>query len=283
MSESPRPIIIRRKKVYAATAHHGGAWKVAYADFVTAMMAFFLLMWLLNATTEEQRKGIADYFNPNIPVAAVSGGGAEALQGNTIHAAQTLAQSGLGSKSTQTQQGRDVGNSQDTPDETGETESVQQQLAMLNDALNGAESELLQHIHLKLSPDGLVIELVDNAQDPLFAIGRSEPLPLMKALIPVVANALSGVQNPLKIVGHTDALTFPQQDQYGNWELSADRANSARRLMMASGGSELRVMEVSGMADRMPVGDNPYAAQNRRISITLLNIVEPDIHTRKHL
>jgi len=98
MSEDVRPIIIRRKKVYAADGHHGGAWKVAYADFVTAMMAFFLLMWLLNATTEEQRKGIADYFNPNIPLAAVSGGGASALSGDSVFTQDTLAQNGTGAK-----------------------------------------------------------------------------------------------------------------------------------------------------------------------------------------
>jgi len=237
MSETVRPIIIRRKKVYAADGHHGGAWKVAYADFVTAMMAFFLLMWLLNATTEEQRKGIADYFNPNIPIAAVSGGGANALNGDSLFTKDTLASSGTGTPTEKT-------------------------------SIN-AEA-FLEHISLKHSPEGLVIELVDSQDEPLFSIGNAAPSPLLDQLMQIITQSLGDVENKVKIVGHTDSRVFPNNASYTNWELSADRANTARRLLLKYGFSPQQITEIAGKADTSPVSDDPMAAQNRRISVTLL-------------
>lgn len=266
MSEAVRPIIIRRKKVYAAAGHHGGAWKVAYADFVTAMMAFFLLMWLLNATTEEQRKGIADYFNPNIPIAAISGGGSDALNGDSIFAEEIRAKDGTGALQSTTHDKSPEGKT-----DSAEVEAItSERIEALNAALQAENSQLAEHVMLKMSPEGLVIELVEGDNKPLFSIGNSQPSDLLIKLISVISDALGSVNNDLKIVGHTDSRAYISGSTYSNWDLSTDRAHTARRLLMGKGFKEQQIVEVAGKADTDPVNDNPLAAQNRRISITLL-------------
>lgn len=271
MTEPVRPIIIRRKKVYAADGHHGGAWKVAYADFVTAMMAFFLLMWLLNATTEDQRKGIADHFSPNIPIVSISGGGSGALSGDSIFTQDTLIKTGTGAKD----DGDDAVNTEQSDavdaeqkDQAGE--KSQNQIKALNEALIAQNEGLLKHVSLKLSPEGLVIELIDSDDAPLFSIGDTTPSDLLKELLMVVTDSFSSVKNNIKIVGHTDSLAFSNRKQYSNWELSTDRANVARRLLVSNGFAIEKVSEISGKAYTDPLSDNPLAAQNRRISITIL-------------
>jgi chemotaxis protein MotB len=252
-------IIIKRPKIVKESGHHGGAWKVAYADFVTAMMAFFLLMWLLNATTEDQRRGLADYFNPSIPIAAVSGGGADALDGEEITNAPALA-------STSLSEGADdqlVG----MPDD--------EMVAAMQAALVGEETELSEHISIRMSPEGLVIELTDRDSRPLFASGRADPSPILIKLTAAVAQALEEVSNTIKIVGHTDSRRYASGPQgYSNWDLSSDRANTARRMIKKAGLSETRITEVSGKAATMPLVDDPLDARNRRISITLLRSKE---------
>ena len=260
MDEAPRPIIIRKKKVYAAEGHHGGAWKVAYADFVTAMMAFFLLMWLLNATTEEQRKGIADYFNPSIPIAAVSGGGSDALQGDTIFADATIAKNGTGADT-----------KRPAPEIDDETSTMDEQVEALNKALAAEENGLAAHMQLKMSPEGLVIELTDQREDPLFKSGSASPSPVLSKLTEIVAESFKTVANEVKIVGHTDNYSFSGSTAYTNWELSTDRANTARRLLSENGFPLEQISEVSGKSSTEPLSDDPYSPQNRRISITILN------------
>ena len=248
-------VIIKRPKIVAGGGHHGGAWKVAYADFVTAMMAFFLLMWLLNATTEEQRQGLADYFNPSIPIAAVSGGGADALDGEEIVQNQALSSA----KATETPNERLVGQPGD--------EIVQAMEA----ALVGEAAELNDHITIRMSPEGLVIELTDRDSRPLFASGRADPSPVLLKLTAAVAVALEDVSNPVKIVGHTDSSRYSNGlDGYSNWELSSDRANAARRMMKQAGLPEARITEVAGRAATMPLVEDTLDARNRRISITVL-------------
>jgi len=266
MSDEVRPIIIRRKKVYAAAGHHGGAWKVAYADFVTAMMAFFLLMWLLNATTEEQRKGIADYFSPSIPIAAISGGGAGALNGDSILTQDTLIRSATGAKD----DGHKEGESTEAALKGGADSKIQEGVESLNQALIAENTELLEHISIKMSPEGLVIELIDSHAEPLFSVGDATPSPLLKQLLKVVTASFDGVKNNVKIIGHTDGRAFITDTQYSNWELSTDRANTARRLLMSYGFQSTQVAEVSGKAYTQLLNQDPLAAQNRRISITLL-------------
>jgi len=253
-------IIIKRVKKVQGGGHHGGAWKVAYADFVTAMMAFFLLMWLLNATTEDQRKGIADYFNPSIPIAAVSGGGASALKGDSVTAEAALSKS---SKDTTTNP------SQVIPKQEGQDVSDTVEAA-LNKAMAGEAAELSEHISLRLTPEGLVIEVTDREGAPLFASGSANPSPALMTLSRHIADVLSNVQNGIKITGHTDSLLFKNREGYSNWDLSTERANTAGRLLLSAGKNENRIREVSGKAATQPLFDNPSDPRNRRISITIL-------------
>ncbi len=263
--ENVRPLIIRKKKIYNAEGHHGGAWKVAYADFVTAMMAFFLLMWLLNATTEEQRKGISDYFNPSIPLAAVSGGGSDALRGDSIFAEHTLARNGTGADDKRTFP-------KDTIPDNGEKtdRSDFENLAEMAERMGEENRHISEHMQVKMSPEGLVIELIDGDGDPLFALGKAEPSELLLELISIIANVFKEVENNIKIVGHTDARLFKGNGNYTNWELSADRANMARRLLIEHDFKAKQIVEVAGKAYTDPVTNDGMAAQNRRISIILL-------------
>ena len=276
------PTIIKRKKVYKADGHHGGAWKVAYADFVTAMMAFFLLMWLLNATTEEQRKGIADYFNPTIPISRISGGGSDGLNGSSIFSEDTYAKMGTGANRKQTVENPAYGDGKATESESqaedaetlarqAEEEEIAKDLQGLKDSLSEESRKLSEHLMIKMSPEGIVLEITDSESTPLFPLGRSEPSETMMQLIDVVAEAFGDFDNDIKIVGHTDSHRYRNGAIYDNWNLSADRANAARRLLNRAGISGDRIREVSGKADTDPlVRNDPQAAQNRRISITIL-------------
>ncbi|MEL7391766.1 MAG: flagellar motor protein MotB [Pseudomonadota bacterium] len=269
-----QPIIIKKKKKVVGGGHHGGAWKVAYADFVTAMMAFFLLMWLLNATTEEQRKGIADYFNPTIPISRISGGGSDGLNGSSIFTEETYAKMGTGATrdatagrpSTAKTSGSDL---QDTENPSGAGEAeLAEQLAL---AMQDEASALNDHIMVKMSPEGIVMELVDSEDVPLFQKGASEPTDLLITLVATVTTSFETFENSIKIVGHTDAHPFQGSGDFDNWDLSAARAIVARRLLINEGFPAERIQEVSGRADTdLLVEDDPFGAQNRRISITLL-------------
>lgn len=271
-SAALQPIIIKRKKVVKADGHHGGAWKVAYADFVTAMMAFFLLMWLLNATTEEQRKGLADYFNPSIPISRISGGGSDGLNGSSIFTEETLARMGTGASKERSMETPATNKSkEETEAALAKQQVIAENLQDLKESLGEEGKALSEHIMVKMSPEGIVIELVDSESTPLFPIGQSKPSDLLIELLDVVSETFISFENDIKIVGHTDNLRYRNDAIYDNWNLSADRANTARRLLQRSGISRDRIREVSGKADTDPlVKDNPSAAQNRRISITIL-------------
>jgi len=283
-------IIIKKVKKVSGDGHHGGAWKVAYADFVTAMMAFFLLMWLLNATTEDQRKGIADYFNPSVPVSPISGGGADLLNGSSVFSDKTLAQDGTGGaknyqkvvkSAAENDKKTDAdGASAPGPDaaEAAELERIRKQnqsleavrqdvLAQVNDP---AAEGLAKHIQMRVTPEGLVIELVDVDDSPLFEVGSTRASATMQLLLKVVTTSLAPVTNQISIVGHTDALAYSGARNYTNWELSTDRAHMARRLMIESGLPANQINEVAGKADTKPLVEDKFAPQNRRISITIL-------------
>ena len=280
MSSPDQPIIKKVKKV-SGEGHHGGAWKVAYADFVTAMMAFFLLMWLLNATTEDQRKGITDYFNPTIPVSQISGGGTDLLNGSTIFAEKTLAKDGSGGEKT-TQSSANAEKAEETAksnrddtDSSGVETSGEEDLNSLEERLRGQidniETEgLARHIQTRVTPEGLVIELVDIDGSPLFDVGSTNASPTMRILLEAVTSSLSLVQNEISIVGHTDSLAYSGARGYSNWELSTDRAHIARKIMVEKGFPQSMIDEVAGKADTEPLVEDRYAPQNRRISITIL-------------
>ncbi len=272
MAGADSPTIIKRKKVMAGEGHHGGAWKVAYADFVTAMMAFFLLMWLLNATTEEQRKGIAEYFDPRIPLASVSGGGAGVLGGDSIFSERTMAQSGTGASAKNPMDDRQARGELGGAREGDKTD----ELTALDNLFRGrtgesdVANELLQHIRTRVTDEGLVIELFDADGRPLFESGSARPTPQMQALLQMVGEVAALVTNRVAIEGHTDSAPFLKPG-YTNWELSSDRANAARRALSASGVDEDRMARVVGKADRDPAdAENPADPRNRRVAITLL-------------
>ncbi|MEM9987990.1 MAG: flagellar motor protein MotB [Pseudomonadota bacterium] len=248
------PIIIKRKKVVAGGGHHGGAWKVAYADFVTAMMAFFLLMWLLNATTEEQRKGLADYFNPTIPIAAVSGGGSDALNGDSIVTEKTMPQSG-------DYRSADPRKSVIPQDDT--LKAAIEDLAT-KAGIEDAAGRIIVH----QTEEGTVVELVDAEGKPLFASGSSAPSEDLQKLIMSTAEVIKKTGADIKVTGHTDGISFARNG-YTNWELSADRANTARRLLLNAGIKPEMIKEVAGRADRDPIGRDRNDPVNRRIAIIL--------------
>jgi chemotaxis protein MotB len=262
------PVIIKRKRIVAGGGHHGGAWKVAYADFVTAMMAFFMLMWLLNATTEKQRKGLADYFNPTIPVNRISGGGEGAFGGDSVFSEEVLAQSGTGA-------------SDDHPTEANQSRgaagagAVAEQKAAVDAALaaRGGESmtmrRALRHVVTRVTDEGLVIELFDLPDAPLFVGDTAEPGPVLRDLAAILAEVLGLAANRVATEGHVRAFPITLIDNPA-WELSADRAQAVRGLLEAAGLPAARHARMAGHADRRPATANPMAARNNRIEVILL-------------
>ena len=273
-NEPPRPII-KKKKVVAGEGHHGGAWKVAYADFVTAMMAFFLLMWLLNATTESQRKGIADYFAPTLPLSPISGGGNGVLEGDTTFANDDLARDGTGgaTKLTTPGEGEELsareGLSQYPEDEMVPLDSLAEELVGRSGESDLAD-DLLSHIVTRVTDEGLVIEVFAREGRPLFESGSSEPTERMRAILEMIAEVVGIVTNKAAISGHTDAAPFLNGEE-DNWGLSAERADASRKALIAFGMKPERFARITGHAAReLAIPDNPDDPRNRRISITLL-------------
>lgn len=262
--------IIKRKKVIEG-GHHGGAWKVAYADFVTAMMAFFLLMWLLSATTEKQRKGIADYFAPTIPISPISAGGDGIIYGEAILSQETLAKAGVGG----------VEAEQETGEKTEKLGGLtiageEDELAELESLLLGrtGESEvaddLLSHIITRVTDEGLVIDVFAKEGKPLFQTGSAAPTEKMRKILTMISEVLALIRNPLQITGHTDGTPFTSDDQ-DNWLLSADRANAVRRELQAKSVEIDRFRRIVGEADRnLALPDLPEDPRNRRITLTIL-------------
>ena len=267
------PIIIKRKKVIVAGGHHGGAWKVAYADFVTAMMAFFMLMWLLGATTEKQRKGIADYFNPSIPISRNSGGGNGAFGGDSVFTEQTMAQSGSGGT------GNDAaGVTTDTANKAAKAAELGDQvdgMAEVTEALRarGGESvtmkQALQHVTTRVTDEGLVIELFDLPGAPLFADGTAEALPVTHDLVSVLADVLVIAQNDMAMNGYVTSQPIVLINN-SVWKLSSDRAQTFRGLLEQAGLPSERMQRVTGYADRVPATADPLAIRNNRLEVVLL-------------
>jgi chemotaxis protein MotB len=273
MSDQPAPIIIRRKKVIAG-GHHGGAWKVAYADFVTAMMAFFLLMWLLGATTEKQRKGIADYFNPTIPVNKVSGGGDGAFGGDSVFTENTLASNGTGAgvslpSASESNQG-DSGVSPESEGGEGQADQLEDLEKKLS-AKSGESlvSDLLQrHVVTKLTDEGLIIEVFDIPDAPLFLSG-AVPSDVLVDVVFSVAEVFRVAANDIAVQGYLASVPLAAREN-PVWEQSSARANAVRKLLIESGLSEDRMQRVTGYADRQPVVRDTLSIRNNRIEIILL-------------
>ncbi len=305
--ENERPIIIKKIKK-GGHGHHGGAWKVAYADFVTAMMAFFLLLWLLNTTTPEQKLGIADYFAPASVSSTTSGAGG--ILGGTSFNEDGAKRSGAlaivpQDVPTDARRSRSSEGERETDAEGREREeevvdptapntlsesALDRALAMREAALfqqaemsirqamqNMPElAELSKQLIIDQTPEGMRIQLVDQEGRAMFPPDSAEPFERTKALLRQVAKIVRRLPNRLAISGHTDGAPFFREGGYTNWEMSADRANAARRVIMASGVNEDRVATVTGKAGTDPLfPDDPYAPANRRISIVLLREAPP--------
>ena len=280
-----RPIIVKRVVKKEAEHHHGGAWKVAYADFVTAMMAFFLLMWLLNATTEKQRKGLADYFDPSVPISPISAGGAGVMEGESMLVpgdkpgtqdqglrpdTRLPRRDGVGEDAAEGRAEAPVPEGRAGGPSAAELGAEFERIAAeMRAAMAAAPGRLENHFMLHVTPEGLVIEIVDARDAPLFPSGSAVPSARLEALIGVVAPVLARTPNAVKLVGHTDSRPFAGAGS-DNWALSAERANTARRLLRDAGMGAGRITEVSGRAATEPLVRDAAAAQNRRIAITLL-------------
>lgn len=266
------PIIIKKKKVSGGDGHHGGAWKVAYADFVTAMMAFFMLMWLLNATTEKQRKGIADYFNPTIAMNRISGGGDGMFGGSSIFTEETLARNGMGGlPPTVNEPGQSARPGAQGAGDSAETEALEE----VAQALMGGGGEslvtenALKHVVTRVTDEGLVIELFDVGDKVLFADGGDSPSLLMVDLARMITNAVGVVGNDVAIKAHTRSAPLAT-DKGPVWELSSARANKTRQLMETYGLASERINRVTGHADRELADQDPLSKRNNRLEIVLL-------------
>jgi chemotaxis protein MotB len=270
------PVIIKRKKVVQGGGHHGGAWKVAYADFVTAMMAFFMLMWLLNATTEQQRKGLADYFSPTIPIVRVSGGGNGAFAGESIFSEviQPKSETGPtdGQHAPEDKPNGETGSDAPSAEETSAQDQLFESLeAMLQG--RGGESlvmeNALEHIITRITDEGLVIEVYSRNAFPIFEDDGAMPTPLLRDLALLISQMSKTVTNKIAIGGHVRAQPVVLKEN-SVWDLSQRRATQIRLLMEEYDVQAGRIQRVTGHADREPVVRNPMALRNDRIEIVLL-------------
>jgi chemotaxis protein MotB len=275
-SKKLQPIIIKRVKK-GGHAAHGGAWKIAYADFVTAMMAFFLLMWLLGSTTEGDKKGIADYFNSPLKVALGGGSGSgdssSIIKGGGADLSRTNGQVKRGD----VQSPRSTINLQALKEsqrraEIAKLEALKEKVKAAL-AANPKSQALLPQIRLDMTRDGLRIQIVDELSRPMFDSGSAVVQPYMRDLLRDIGFVLAEVPNRLTLEGHTDAQPFSTGERgYSNWELSSDRANASRRELIAGGLPDSRVLQVQGLASSnlMDPAD-PKNPVNRRISIIVMN------------
>ncbi|TDP85962.1 chemotaxis protein MotB [Aquabacterium commune] len=275
-SKKVQPIIIKRIKK-GGHAAHGGAWKIAYADFVTAMMAFFLLMWLLGSTTEGDKKGIADYFNSPLKVAMLGGSGAgdatSILKGGGNNLAESVGQNKKGKSETADEKARKKALRAEQMRAEAERLSALKQKVEEVIANDERLAKYRSQIQLDLTAEGLRIQIVDDQSRPMFESGDTEVKGYMRDILRAIGHVLDEVPNRLTIEGHTDAKAFSAGERgYSNWELSSDRANASRRELISGGLSGAKVLRVQGLAASMLYEKgNPESPLNRRISIIVMN------------
>lgn len=288
-NDEKQPIIIIKKVKKVEGGHHGGAWKVAYADFVTAMMAFFLLLWLLNVTTAEQKDLISSYFAPTDPRISKSESGSGGVMGGTtmspdgaMRSTRTPVSAPETTASAEGRQGEDG-------DAIGELEAIDARTAEELDrrdekAFEATEEkikqaiesvpelkELAQSLLIDMTPEGMRIQIVDQEGKPMFQSGSAKPLPQTEKLLTMITSVIRDMPNKISLRGHTDSKPYTKYSGYTNWELSADRANASRRIMLDHELPANRIDNVQGKADREHLLPNePESARNRRISIILL-------------
>ena len=276
MSEQKAPIIIKRVRKVAG-GHHGGAWKIAYADFVTAMMAFFLLMWLLGSTTKGDLNGIAEYFKTPLKVAmqggsgsgdsssVIKGGGTDISRKNgQVKKGETQAEKkSYNLKAAQAELERI---------ETANLKQLKKRLEVAIDA-NPTLKQFKRQLLIDITSEGLRIQIVDEQNRPMFNLASAELQPYTKIILHEIGKMLNDVQNRISLSGHTDATPYANGERgYSNWELSADRANASRRELIAGGMDDAKMLRVVGLASSVPFGNAaPHDPVNRRISIIVMN------------
>ena len=312
-TEELQPIIV--KKIKKGGGHHGGAWKVAYADFVTAMMAFFLLLWLLNVTTDEQRNAIADYFDPTHPKVSQSQSGAGGIlgglsmtpQGSMASSSQNINRPKPSGSKSGSAQPRNEDGGENNPEKNmdqkekvvvkrveskkeqkkkelraKESEEFKKAEEAIKQAIqeNPELSQLSQHLIIDMTPEGLRIQIVDQEGQPMFPSGSARMYDKTRELLTKIADVIKPMPNDISVRGHTDSTPYGPGAEYTNWELSTDRANASRRVMLQAGLPLDRLNNVMGKADTEHLlPDDPTNARNRRISIILLHedITKPEL------
>ena len=271
-----QPIIIKRVKK-GGHAAHGGAWKIAYADFVTAMMAFFLLMWLLGSTAKGELQGISDYFSSPLKVAMAGGDGSGNSSsvipggGNDLSKVHGQVRRSDSDSEKARRQSIDTARAERAKQDAERIKTLQAKIDALiteNPRLNEYKSQ----IRIDVTPDGLQIQIVDDQNRPMFDSGSAMVKPYMRDILREIGAALNGVENRVSLAGHTDAVPYSNSDRgYSNWELSSDRANATRRELVAAGMPDAKLGRVVGLAaSDLLEPDNPRSAANRRITITVL-------------
>jgi chemotaxis protein MotB len=272
----PAPIIVKRVKKRRA-GHHGGSWKIAYADFVTAMMAFFLLMWLLGSTAQGDLEGIADYFQTPLKVALQGGSGSgdssSVIQGGGMDLSRSVGQVQMTDNPAQT---RTINLQAAQADIVRrELESLEALKLRMEQAIDSDRrlAQFRNQIKLGITTEGLQIQIVDEQNRPMFDTGRAVLKAYTSDILLAIGDMLNGVDNAISISGHTDAAPYALGERgYSNWELSADRANASRRELVAGGLNENRVLRVVGLAASLPLDTNdPLNPVNRRITLVVLN------------
>jgi chemotaxis protein MotB len=274
-SNNSKPPIIIKRIVQHGHGHHGGAWKVAYADFVTAMMAFFLLLWLLNAVPKEKLSGIADYFEPTVGINGSKGIGFEGGQsrsapGKSRSDKDAGVQYGVISKG-------DIVSTPEVGSEVKDEERENERFSLMEGELkkvltsDAAMNQFSDSVSLEMTPEGLVIKVIDQDKFPMFKKGGAELEVYAKNILTKIVGLIKYSPNFISISGFTESSNSPVQKDYSSWELSIDRANTARKYIVEQGISPDQIAKLVGRADTDPLDpNNPNSPRNRRIEITLL-------------
>ncbi len=277
MSESKPTVVIRRVRKVKRGGHHGGAWKVAYADFVTAMMAFFLVLWLMAATSKPERAAISEYFRNPSPLSGSSATPAPGMAGPGGASTSMIKLGGATDVSRGNSNDPFQNQKEAVPTPVQEREREKQRLEALKQELQEAisQSQALEpfkdQLLLDITPEGLRIQIVDQQNRPMFDLGSARLMPYTQAILQELSHFISQVPNRISLTGHTDTTAYSTRLGYSNWELSADRANAARRTLLEAGMDEAKVARVVGLSSSVLFDKaNPQNPINRRISIVVM-------------